>query len=43
MHSMCDSLREKEDEEHRGWIAGETGFPFLDVHDIFKTAWMDQF
>ena len=32
MHSMCDSLREKEDKELvEKWISGETGFPFLDA------------
>ena len=44
MHSMCDSLREKEDKELiEKWISGETGFPFLDACMTYlkQHGWMN--
>jgi len=44
MHSMCDSLREKEDVELiERWISGETGFPFLDACMTYlkKHGWIN--
>ena len=44
MHSMCDSLREEENDELiEKWIAGETGFPFLDACMVFlkEKGWIN--
>ncbi len=44
MHPMCDSLREVENDELiEKWIAGETGFPFLDACMVFlkEKGWIN--
>ena len=44
MHPMCDSLREEENDELiEKWIAGETGFPFLDACMVFlkEKGWIN--
>ena len=44
MHPMCDSLREDENDELiEKWIAGETGFPFLDACMVFlkEKGWIN--
>ena len=44
MHYLCDSLREKENDELiEKWILGKTGFPFLDACMLYlrKHGWIN--
>ena len=37
---LYDDIRDQDEEKLQSWIKGETGIPFMDVHD-FKKSWVD--